>query len=380
MAVKDLYKALEVSKGATQEEIRRSYRRLARKYHPDANPNDGGAEERFKEIQYAYEVLSNPEKRREYDEGPRSFFGQSPRGAQATPGNFRDFGDLSDLFGSFGDVFGGASGGARGRPQAVRGDDVTVTVNLKFKEALEGATTRVSAPVEEGCEDCRGTGAAPGTAPRPCPECAGRGVRSRDEGFFALSEPCGRCRGEGTVVEKPCPRCAGVGRLRKNRQVTVRIPAGAKSGTRVRLAGRGSSGSKGGPPGDLYVTARVEEHPVFERRGDDFVVEAPVSFVEAALGAEIQVPRPSGGIVRLKLPAGTQDGKRFRVRGAGAPKIGSSRSRGGEPGDLVVRARVVVPKTLTRREKEILEALADERDEDVRGELLRLSREAEEAS
>ena len=377
MAAGDLYKVLEVSKGASREEIRRAYRRLARKYHPDANPNDKAAEERFKEIQHAYEVLSNPEKRREYDEGPRSFFGQSPQGTQT---NRHDFGDLSDLFGSFGDVFGGVRGGARGRPQAVRGDDVTVTVNLKFKEALEGATTRVSAPVEESCEDCRGTGAAPGTAPRPCPECAGRGVRSRDQGFFALSEPCGRCGGEGTIVEKPCRRCAGNGRLRKNRQVTVRIPAGAKTGTRVRLAGRGSAGKKGGPPGDLYVTTRVEEHPVFERSGDDFVVEAPVSFVEAALGAEIEVPRPSGGTVRLKLPAGTQDGKKFRVRGAGAPKVGSSRSRGGEPGDLVVRVRIVVPKTLTRREKEILEALADERDEDVRGELLRLSREAEEAS
>ena len=195
-----------------------------------------------------------------------------------------------------------------------------------------------------------------------------------------MSEPCGRCGGEGTVVEKPCPRCSGTGRLQVNRQVTVRIPAGAKTGTRVRLAGRGGAGRRGGPAGDLYVTTRVEDHPVFERRGDDFVVEAPISFVEAALGAEIEVPRPSGGTVRLKLPAGTQDGKRFRVRGAGAPKLVSSRSRGGEPGDLVVRARVVVPKTLTRREKEILEALADERDEDVRGELLRLSREAEEAS
>ena len=378
MAVTDLYKVLEVSKDAPREEIRRSYRRLARKYHPDANPNDRGAEERFKEVQHAYEILSDPEKRREYDEGPRSFFGQSPRGPQG--GNAPDFADLSDLFGSFGDVFGGARGGARGRPEAIRGEDVTVTVNLKFKEALDGATTRVSAPIEDSCGDCRGTGAAPGTAPRPCPECNGRGVRSRDQGFFALSEPCGRCGGEGTIVEKPCRRCSGTGRLREKRQVSVRIPAGAKTGTRVRLAGRGSAGRKGGPPGDLYVTVRVEEHPVFERRGDDFVVEAPVSFVEAALGAEIEVPKPSGGTVRLKLPAGTQDGKRLRVRGAGAPKLVSSRSRGGEPGDLVVRARVVVPKTLTRREKEILEALADERDEDVRGDLLRLSREAEEAS
>lgn len=238
MAAGDLYKALEVSKGATQDEIRRSYRRLARKYHPDANPNDKGAEERFKKVQHAYEILSNPEKRREYDEGPRSYFGQAPQGRQQGT-NPHNVADLSDLFGSFGDVFGGARGGANGRPQAVRGDDITATVNLKFKEALEGATTRVSAAVEESCEDCRGTGAAPGTAPRPCPECAGRGVKSRDQGFFALSEPCGRCGGEGTVVEKPCGRCSGVGRLKKNRQVSVRIPAGAKTGTRVRLAGRG---------------------------------------------------------------------------------------------------------------------------------------------
>ena len=379
----DLYAVLEVSKGATQEEIRRSYRRLARKYHPDANPNDTGAEERFKEIQQAYEVLSNPERRREYDEGPKAFFGQPSNGS---PGGARpaDFTDFSNLFGSFGDIFGG---GVRNRPQAVRGEDVTVNVNLKFKEALEGVTTRVTAPVEEGCEDCRGTGAASGTAPRPCPECLGRGVRSRDQGFFALSEPCGRCGGEGTVVEKPCPRCTGTGRVRKSRQVTVRIPAGAKSGTRIRLSGRGSAGRKGGPAGDLYVVTRVEEHPVFERQGDDFLVEAPVSFVEAALGAEIEVPRPQGGTVRLKLPPGTQDGKRLRVRGAGAPKVGSARAgspreRGEGPvvGDLVVRARVVVPKKLTRREREILEALAEERDEDVRGELLRLSREAEASS
>jgi molecular chaperone DnaJ len=367
---KDLYKALGVKKGATREEIRGAYRKLARKYHPDANPGDKGAEERFKEIQHAYEVLSDPERRREYDEGPRAFFGGSPGGGPASGRANPAYSDLSDLFGSFGDVF----GGARAKPQYTRGEDVTVSVNLKFKDALEGVTTRIVAPVEEVCGPCGGSGAAPGTAPRVCPECSGRGVRSRDQGFFALSEPCSRCGGEGTVVERPCSGCGGAGRVKKSKQVTVKIPAGAKEGMRIRVPGRGSAGRKGGPAGDLFVVTHVTDHPLFERQGDDFVVEVPVSFVEAALGAEIAAPRPSGGTVKLRLPPGTQDGKRFRVRGAGAP-----RARGGEPGDLVVRARVVVPKKLTRREREILEALAEERDEDVREELLRKSREAETA-
>ncbi len=367
MARKDLYKVLGVSKGASQEEIRRAYRRLARKYHPDANPDDKQAEERFKEIQHAYEVLSNPEKRREYDEGPRTFFGgASSRGAPFGAGaRSADFSDLSDLFGGLGDIFGGAS--VR-RENSRKGEDVTVSVNLKFRDALNGITTRVSVPVEESCERCGGTGAAPGTYPRTCPECGGRGTRSRDQGFFAFSESCPRCGGEGTVIESPCPSCGGVGRVKRTRQVTVRIPAGAKDGTKIRVPGRGSAGRRGGPPGDLYVVTRVEKHPVFERRGDDFVVEVPVSFAEAALGSEIEVPRPDGGTVKLRLPPGTQDGKRFRVRGAGAPKL---RSRSGERGDLIVRARLVVPKRLRKREREILEALQRERDENVREELFK---------
>ena len=368
----DLYKVLEVSKGASQDEIRRSYRRLARKYHPDANPGDKEAEERFKGIQQAYETLSNPEKRREYDEGPRNFFGSSGAGQRRPQGaNFEDISDLSDLFGSgfgnLGEIFGRA-GAADIAREPSKGEDVTVNVRLNFKDALEGVTTRVGVPVEESCGGCRGSGAAPGTAPRTCPECGGRGVQSRDQGFFALSTPCSRCGGEGRIIEKPCPVCGGVGRVRRTRQVKVRIPAGARDGMRVRVPGRGSAGKKGGPAGDLYVVTRVEEHPVFGRRGDDFVVEVPVSFVEAALGAEIEVPRPGGGTVRLRLPAGTQDGKQFKVRGAGAPK---TRARDGERGDLIVRARVVVPKKLKRREREILEALAEERDEDVRDHLFR---------
>ncbi|MCA1738252.1 MAG: molecular chaperone DnaJ [Actinobacteria bacterium] len=367
METRDLYKVLGVGKEASQEEIRRAYKRLARKYHPDANREDPKAEERFKEVQHAYDVLSNPEKRREFDEGPRAYFGAgAPAGGRVDP----NFSDLSDLFGSFGDVFGGAA--RRGARTTQRGEDVTVSVNLKFKDALEGVTTRIAAPVEEKCRRCGGSGAAVGTARRMCPECSGRGMKSRDQGFFAFSEPCGRCGGEGTIVERPCAECAGGGRLRKNRQVTVKIPAGAKDGMKIRVPGRGSAGRKGGPPGDLYVVTRVAEHPVFERSGDDFLVDVPVSFVEAALGAEIEVPRPGGGTVKLRLPAGTQEGKRFKVRGAGAPRA----RRDGEPGDLMVRARIVVPKKLTRREREILEVLAEEREGDVRGELLRTAGEA----
>jgi molecular chaperone DnaJ len=361
----DLYKVLEVSKEASQEEIRRSYRRLARKYHPDANPGDRETEERFKEIQQAYEVLSKPEKRREYDEGPRTFFGSQGAGQ---PGG-ADFGDISDLlggFGNLGDIFGRTAGTTR--MAKVRGENITVNVRLNFKDALNGVTTRVGVPVEETCGECRGTGAAPGTAPLTCPECGGRGVQSRDQGFFALSTPCSRCGGEGRIIEKPCSVCGGNGRVRRNRQVKVRIPAGAKDGMKVRIPGRGSAGRGGGPAGDLYVVTRVEEHPVFKRRGDDFVVEVPVSFVEAVLGAQIEVPRPGGGTVKVRLPAGTQDGKQFKVRGAGAPR---TKKNGAEKGNLIVRVGVVVPKKLKRREREILEALAEERDEDIREDLFK---------
>ena len=361
----NLYKVLEVSKEASQDEIRRSYRRLARKYHPDANPGDKGAEDRFKEIQHAYEVLSKPEKRREYDEGPRTFFGSGGRG---TPGG-ADFEDLSDLlggFGNLGDIFGRSSNATRGTQ--VRGENITVNVRLSFKDALNGVTTRVGVPVEEACGECGGVGAAPGTAPRSCPDCGGRGVQSRDQGFFALSTPCSGCGGEGRIIEKPCSVCGGNGRVRKSRQVKVRIPAGARDKMKVRIPGRGNAGRKGGPSGDLYVVTRVEEHPIFQRRGDDFVVGVPVSFVEAVLGSQIQVPKPGGGTVRVKLPAGTQEGKQFKVRGAGAPK---AKTDGGEKGDLIVRVSVVVPRKLKRREREILEALAEERDEDVREDLFK---------
>src|SRR5215212_4170626 len=360
----DLYKVLEIPKEASQDEIRRSYRRLARKFHPDANPGDRQAEERFKEIQHAYEVLSKPEKRREYDEGPRTFFGS---GGTGRPGD-TDLGDFSDLlggFGNLGDIFGRTT---TTRRTQTKGDNITVSVRLSFKDAFNGVTTRVGVPVEEACGECGGTGAAPGTVPRTCPDCGGRGVQSRDQGFFAFSTPCSGCGGEGRIIEKPCSGCGGNGRVRRSKQVKVRIPAGARDKVKVRIPGRGNAGRDGGPAGDLYVRTLVEEHPVFKRKGDDFVVGVPVSFVEVARGADREVPRPGGGVVKLRLPAGTQDGKKYKVRGAGASR---ARTDGGEKGDLIVRVSVVVPKKLKRREREILEALAEERDEDVREDLFK---------
>ncbi|CAN5652465.1 molecular chaperone DnaJ [soil metagenome] len=367
METKDLYKILGVSKSASQDDIRRSYRKMAREYHPDANQENPDAEERFKEIQHAYEILSNPEKRREYDEGPRTFFSGSQPGRPTAGG--RPSTDFSDLFGSFGnlgDVLGQTS---RNQRSPKKGKDVTISVNLKFKDALSGVTTKVSVPVEESCGNCRGTGAAPGTSPKTCARCGGLGTRSRDQGFFALSEPCLECGGAGTIIEMPCGTCGGEGRLKKSRPVTVKVPAGAKDGMKIRVPGRGNAGEKGGPAGDLYVVTRVGKHPVFHRQGDDFAVEVPVSFVEAALGAEIEVPKPTGSTVKLRLPEGTQDGRRLKVRGAGAPK-----PRGGKPGDLIVKVSVKVPKKLRKREREILEAFAEEHNEDVRADLLRKAR------
>lgn len=362
METKDLYKILGVGKGASRDEIRGAYRKLARKHHPDANPENPDAEVRFKEIQNAYETLYNPEKKRQYDAGPTPYFGQGDPSART--GSFSDISDLFGGFGGLGDVFGRTQNQAVGR---LRGDDVTVNVNLKFADAFNGVTTRVRATVEGSCTDCGGSGAAPGTTVKSCPDCGGLGTRSRDQGFFALSETCRRCGGSGVYVERPCSSCSGNGRVKNTSQATVKIPAGAKEGMKVRVPGRGSAGRKGGPAGDMYVVTHVEEHPVFIRRGDDFVVEVPASFVEAALGAEIAVPKPGGGKVRLKLPAGTQEGRQFKVRGEGSP----SAKRGGVRGDLIVRVKIVVPKKVTRREREILEALADERDEDVRERLFR---------
>lgn len=345
-AQRDLYEVLGVKKTATQDEIKKAYRKLARKYHPDANPNDPKAEERFKEISTAYETLSDPEKRRQYDAGPTRFFGQGsggfdPRSFQGGQG----FGDFADLFGN---LFGGAFGRRR-EAQPEKGRDVTVAVTISFEDALKGVTTKISVPKTAQCSTCGGSGAAPGTAPKTCPVCQGRGVTTQNQGFFALSQPCPRCGGNGTVVENPCPTCGGQGVTQVLKKYTVPLPAGVKDGTKIRLKGKGEAGLRGGPPGDLYVVTRVEESPVFERRGNDLVIDVPVTFAEAALGATVAVPTPDGKVA-LKIPAGVQDGRMLRIAGHGAPRLGEAGK-----GDLMARIRVVTPSRLTAEERALLE-------------------------
>jgi molecular chaperone DnaJ len=365
--MRDLYEVLGVSKSASQDEIKKAYRKLARKYHPDKNPGDNEAEERFKEVQGAYDVLSDPEKRKQYDQvGPRLFSGAGgPRGGNFQwSGNIGDLGDLSDLFGGLFENLGGRRTAARTRQRGERGRDVEVAVNFSFEDSLKGLTTKIPVELETTCSACNGTGAEPGTSPQICPECRGRGVVSESQGLFALSTPCPRCGGNGTVIEQPCRKCKGSGRERRTKRYTVKIPAGVKDGTQIRLKGKGEAGYAGGPAGDIIVTTRVTPSPLFQRRGADLVIEVPVTYAEAALGAEVEIPTPDGRIA-LKIPAGSQDGKMLKIRGRGAPRL-----NGGGKGDLLARVRVVVPKELTKAEREALENLQKVSQENPRERLL----------
>jgi molecular chaperone DnaJ len=347
--VKDLYETLGVPRTATAAEIKKAHRKLARTLHPDRNPGDAAAEERFKEVQAAYDVLSDPEKRKQYDQG--GFRGG--QGFGFDPSMFRD-GQVGDM-GDIGDLLGGlfGFGGRRGRqqPRAQRGRDVEATVNLSFDDALRGLSVKVPVEVDAPCTACGGTGAEPGTMPIVCPDCRGRGVVAESQGRFALSQPCPRCRGNGTIVEKPCLDCGGRGRRARTKRYQVRIPAGVKDGTKIRIPGRGEAGANGGPPGDLYVATRVAPSPLFERRNADLVIEVPITFAEAALGATVDVPTPEG-LISLKVPEGTQDGKLLRVRGRGAPRLDGSGK-----GDLLARIHVSVPTKLTKQEREAIENL-----------------------
>jgi molecular chaperone DnaJ len=350
--VATLYDTLGVKKGASADEVKRAYRKLAAKYHPDKNPGDASAEEKFKEVQNAYDTLADPEKRKAYDR-----FGSTNGRPSFDPGNFtgggnfrvEDLGDLSDLIGGLGGLFG--RGGTRTRkPQPERGPDIEAVVNLSFEDSLRGLETKIPVDVTTACRECGGTGAQPGTAPVICPECNGRGVVSESQGLFALSQPCPRCRGNGTVIEQPCANCGGTGREYRTKRYTVKIPAGAKDGTRIRLKGKGEPGMNGGPPGDLFVVTRVAPSRLFERRGNDLVVEVPVTYPEAALGTTVEVPTPYGERLSLKVKAGSQDGTMLRMRGHGAPKLNASGK-----GDLLARLRLTVPKKLSKREREALE-------------------------
>lgn len=369
---KDYYRTLGVDADAEQSEISRAYRKLARELHPDANPDDTDAETRFKEVSEAYSVLSNAEKRAEYDKVRRlvdsgAFAGGRPGGGfQPPPGGFGGGSvpfDLSDLLGG---LFGQQAGGQRaGRGNAQRprprGRDLETDLTLSFADALAGVTTTLRVNGETACSTCNGSGARPGTSPQICPNCGGTGAVARDQGLFGFSEPCDTCGGSGRVVPDPCPSCDGSGRERRTREIRARIPAGVKDGARIRLKGKGEPGPPGGDFGDLYVVVHVTPHDVFERRGDDLHVRLPVTFAEAALGAKVSVPtldRP----VTLKVPAGTESGRTLRVRGRGAPK-----RRGGGRGDLLVTVEIAVPRKLTRTQRKLLEDFAaTEGDSDVR--------------
>jgi molecular chaperone DnaJ len=350
---KTLYDTLGVAKGASQEEIKKAYRKLARQYHPDKNPGDKEAEDRFKDVQGAYDVLSDEEKRKQYDRFGATNGRPGPGGGQNVNYDFSGFdvGDLGDLFGG---IFGGGTrGGTRAQRQPVRGDDVIAEVHLSFEDALHGSEVKVPVELTVSCRECGGTGARPGTAPVICPECNGRGVRSESQGLFALSQPCPRCRGNGTVIEQPCPKCHGSGRERRIKTYTVKIKPGVKDGTKIRLKGKGEAGENGGPAGDLIVVTRVASSDLYERRGDDLIVQVPVSFTTAALGGKVDVQTPDGPVT-LKIPAGSEDGKLLRIKGRGAPRL-----NGSGKGDVLARVRIQVPKRVNKKEKELLEQLQE---------------------
>jgi molecular chaperone DnaJ len=372
---KDYYAALGVPKDASQADIKKAYRTLARKLHPDKNPGDAKAEARFKEVSEAYDVLSDEKRRREYDEA-RALFGSGgfhpggfgPGGFHTGPGGMPfDLGDLlggaAGRTGGLGDLLGGLFGGGRGqRPGRAgprRGQDVETEATLDFVEAVSGVTVPLRMSSPGACQNCNGSGARPGTTPRQCAVCLGTGLVTRNQGAFAFSEPCRECRGTGQVVDDPCPQCRGSGVTTQTRVITVRIPAGVRDGQRIRIAGKGVPGERGGPPGDLYVVVHVRAHPLFGRSGDDLTLTLPLSYAEAALGTTVRVPTLDGA-VSLKVPAGTAGGRTFRVRGRGAPR------RDGGHGDLLVTVEIAVPKRLSPRAREALEAFAAAQDDDPR--------------
>ena len=372
---KDFYSVLGISAEATQDEIKRAYRKLAQQLHPDANPGDASAEDRFKDVSEAYATLSDPEQRKEYDQVRRlastgAFAGGGfggggyPGGGFGGPGAQFRVEDLTDLFGGgggLGDLFGGGrrrTGGAG----PIRGVDTAADLNISFEEAFSGVTTTLQVRGQAACSHCGGSGAEPPSRPKTCPTCGGSGSIAQNQGFFSFSEPCPQCRGSGTIVDDPCTVCHGSGAEVRTRSIKVRIPAGVKDGATIRLAGKGGPGRNGGPAGDLLVKVHVTPHPVFGRSGNDLTLTVPISFSEAALGTKLSVPTMDGS-VRVKIPAGTTSGKVFRVRGRGVDP------EKGRPGDLLARVEIQVPARLSKDEKQLLEQLASYDTDEMRAHL-----------
>jgi molecular chaperone DnaJ len=372
----DYYKTLGVDKKASADEIKKAYRKLARSYHPDRNPDDKAAEERFKEISQAYDVLGDPEKRKQYDSGSGPF--ATAGGPGAGFGGFGNFefdasnmGDiLSNLFGGRGSTGAGTGGfrggraGGAGRSRAQRGGDLEASVSIAFDQAISGAQIPLSVPMHDTCPTCHGTGAKPGTTPTVCPVCEGRGVEVTGQGMFSISQPCSRCGGAGTIIEDPCPTCGGAGAVRTVKRLRVNIPAGVRDGSRIRLAGKGEPGRAGGPPGDLYLITHVSESPVFKRHGENLEVEVPITIPEALRGAEVRVPTLDGSKT-LRVRPGTKSGAVQRLRGEGPPKLGGK----GHRGDIHYRFTIDVPGELSEAQRSAVDALAAVMDGDPRAQL-----------
>ena len=343
MAKRDYYEVLGVSKSASADEIKKAYRRLAMKYHPDRNKDDTGTDVKFKEAKEAYEVLRDGDKRAAYDR----FGHDGPRGAgMGGPGGFSAEG-FSDIFGDvFGDIF--CAGARRGGPQVFRGADLGYELRLDLERAVRGDTVTIDVPSQVACDVCDGSGARKGTKPTQCSTCGGAGQVRMQQGFFSIQQTCPACKGAGTMISDPCDNCHGRGRVRKTRTLSVKVPAGVDDGDRIRLSGEGEAGRNGGPPGDLYVEIRVNPHKIFERDGADLSCEVPISFSTAALGGEVELPTLDGNVA-LKVPGGTQSGKVFRLRGKGVTTVRDPRR-----GDLFARVAVETPVNLTNEQKELL--------------------------
>jgi len=346
MSKRDYYEVLNLSRNASEAEIKQSYRRLAMKFHPDRNPGDQVAEEKFKEAKEAYEVLNDSRKRAAYDQ-----FGHAAVDGSAGGSGFGGAADLGDIFGGvFRDIFGG---GMRGGAQSYRGADLQYTLDLTLEEAVFGITTKIRVPTLVSCATCAGSGAKPGTKPTTCPTCRGMGQVRMQQGFFSIQQACPRCQGRGSVIPEPCETCQGSGRVEEQKTLSVKVPAGVDNGDRIRLAGEGEAGEHGGPPGDLYVQIRVKPHPIFTREDSNLYCEVPIGFATAALGGDLEVPTLDGRLT-LKIPPETQTNKVFRLRGKGVKPV-----RGGATGDLLCRVVVETPVNLTREQKELLQKLAD---------------------
>src|SRR5918998_1412022 len=355
---RDYYEVLGVGRGATEQELKSAYKRLAKQYHPDVNPGDQASEDRFKEIAEAYAVLSNAEQRARYDRfGHAGVQGAAGAGGWGAQG-FGNIEDIFDLFG-IGDVFGRAGAGGSRRTSAQRGSDLRYDLEITLEEAAAGMTAQLRIPRLESCETCSGSGAKAGTQPESCSTCNGAGQVRYQQGFFSVSRLCGTCRGTGKVVKSPCEGCRGAGRVEREKQMEVKIPAGVETGSRLRIAGEGEGGAQGGPAGDLYVVIHVKEHETFERQGNNLYASVPVTFAQAALGSEVTVPTLEGQ-QNLKIPAGTQTGTVFRLKGNGMPVLGG-RGRG----DMFVSVTVVTPTTLTRDQRRLLEQLSEIEEKDL---------------